>query len=185
MGKAHPTGVEKAPVPPLKRCIDCGVSHPGAFYRTYRTARCKNCHRDFQRLLSVTRAKPRHCRTCGREAHEVVFSGLHTKCNQCRMAKKSGVRLEIIPGARKTSGDSGEWWMQGACRLVPDPDIFFPVDQRLDTAETQAAIAICQSCPVLGECREYILGFESGRPKAQRYGIWAAMTPDVRAKVTA
>ena len=62
-----------------------------------------------------------------------------------------------------------DWQDQGACRTA-DPAIFFPERGGNSKAQVRQAKAICATCPVLDECRQY--GLE-GREK---YGIWGGMT---------
>lgn len=71
---------------------------------------------------------------------------------------------------------------QAACRSY-DTEMFFPVkgaaigeaQQKIDEAK-----AVCFACPVLDECRDYIL---ATHPRYEDdYGIYAALTPEERHK---
>jgi WhiB family redox-sensing transcriptional regulator len=76
-----------------------------------------------------------------------------------------------------------EWMRKAACRDM-DTDLFFPVrGSHNENAETVArqtlhAKAVCALCPVLDECRDYILGTELRYEND--YGIWGGMTPEER-----
>lgn len=72
-----------------------------------------------------------------------------------------------------------DWSNRAAC-LRAEPEVFFPVGSggvALD--EITAAKAICASCAVLAECREYALssrqpfGVWGGLDEEQRRAIWA------------
>ena len=73
-----------------------------------------------------------------------------------------------------------EWMGQAACRSY-DTEMFFPL-KGAAIGETQNKIdeakAVCFACPVLAECRDYIL---SDHPRYEDdYGIWGALTPEER-----
>jgi WhiB family redox-sensing transcriptional regulator len=54
-----------------------------------------------------------------------------------------------------------------ACKGIDDPDIFYPDKNEPD--RRNAAVALCFSCPVRAECREY-------RARTQTdYGIWGGV----------
>lgn len=57
------------------------------------------------------------------------------------------------------------WWLDASCADA-DTALFFP-----DTPShlPEAVAAICEMCPVRGECLEHALHFET-------YGIWAGTT---------
>ena len=62
-----------------------------------------------------------------------------------------------------------EWSNRAAC-LTAEPEVFFPVGSgggALD--EISAAKAICASCAVLADCREYALS------SRQPFGVWGGM----------
>lgn len=61
-------------------------------------------------------------------------------------------------------------WMDDAkCREVEDPDIFH-IDSIKPGAHLEAQ-AICQTCPVARQCREYSLSIEG-----DLHGVWGGMT---------
>lgn len=60
----------------------------------------------------------------------------------------------------------GQWADQAACK--GKTDLFFV--NRGDTQQMLNAKAICQQCPVLDNCRDYVLYHP------ERFGIWAGMT---------
>lgn len=65
-----------------------------------------------------------------------------------------------------------------------DTNLFFPVrgssDDCDETVNRQIEYAktICNSCPVIKECRDYIL--EEGLRYENDFGIWGGMTPQER-----
>lgn len=70
--------------------------------------------------------------------------------------------------------------LQGACRDSENPDLWFPeigrggfgMTERLQkiAKESNAAMAICKSCPVRAECLEEGMKFEN-----RSYGIWGGL----------
>jgi WhiB family redox-sensing transcriptional regulator len=58
-----------------------------------------------------------------------------------------------------------KWMKDAACRGM-DPDLFMP--QRGKINDVNAAVAVCHTCPVINECREY------GRH--ERFGIWGGLS---------
>jgi WhiB family redox-sensing transcriptional regulator len=72
--------------------------------------------------------------------------------------------------------DLWDWQLEGSCRRE-NPDIFFhPCGERGPSRRNRdnAAKAVCQSCPVLQNCREHALQVR------EPYGVWGAMTADER-----
>ena len=72
--------------------------------------------------------------------------------------------------------EAWEWQLRGRCRGMPT-EIFFTAEQdkgrrRLD--HEKRAKRICQTCPVLNQCRQYAVA------AAEPYGIWGATTPQER-----
>ena len=70
----------------------------------------------------------------------------------------------------------GEWRARAAC-LGQSSDIFFPEVGNHDDHERadelrREALAICASCPVITECRDYAVRMGSNLP----YGIWGGLT---------
>ena len=71
-------------------------------------------------------------------------------------------------------GDSDLWRDRAACRAVPT-EWFFPVACTSDSVEqTQAAKAVCRSCPVQESCLGFALETNQG------VGIWGGCTEDER-----
>jgi WhiB family redox-sensing transcriptional regulator len=68
-------------------------------------------------------------------------------------------------------------WQRYALCAETDPDLFY-ADR--GTTQERAAVAICQTCPVLQECLAEVLAEEGGRGKEARYGIRAGLTPGQR-----
>lgn len=74
--------------------------------------------------------------------------------------------LEIL---RAPVNEERPWMVFGACR-EQDPDLFFPDTVR----QAREAIAICNTCPVKGECLEYSL------EARERFGVWGGLTDKQR-----
>lgn len=74
--------------------------------------------------------------------------------------------------------DPPGWRQRAACRGIADPEVFFPnttgpkrADGR-DHPEVEAAKAICATCKVLDECREFALA-DPGIS-----GVWGGLWQD-------
>ena len=67
-----------------------------------------------------------------------------------------------------------DWWQHAACRGA-DPDVFHPV--RGDTAGTNAALAVCQTCPVRDDCLAYAMNTR------QMHGVWGGLSANQRKKL--
>lgn len=57
-----------------------------------------------------------------------------------------------------------------------DPEIFFPDRGGSAGRDADEARAICYTCPVLDECRDYALA----QPISALFGIWGGLTGDER-----
>ena len=81
-----------------------------------------------------------------------------------------------------SSGDQmpGSWRDQASC-LDFDPELFFPVGTgELAVEQAEEAKAVCATCPVLGQCREFELTPPPRGGLRNEYGVFAAMTPEER-----
>jgi WhiB family redox-sensing transcriptional regulator len=66
--------------------------------------------------------------------------------------------------------DEAPWMEQALCAQI-DPEIFYPEDSYggvLGHKQVATAKAICESCPVKGECLEYGM--------SEEWGIWGGLT---------
>jgi WhiB family redox-sensing transcriptional regulator len=70
------------------------------------------------------------------------------------------------------------WRDQAACRAVA-PKVFHP-EKGFGRGTYVRARLVCAGCPVLKQCRAFILSCEE--PDC-RYGFWAGTTPDERARL--
>lgn len=72
--------------------------------------------------------------------------------------------------------DLWEWQYRGACRDADSEIFFHPEGERGGTRKRrdEAAKAVCATCPVLEQCREYALS------NAEPYGVWGGMTEEER-----
>lgn len=66
-----------------------------------------------------------------------------------------------------------EWMEQAVCKQV-DPDLFVGDGHANDLRRRHArAIKICQTCPVIFQCRDYALRLAAESPV---YGVWGGLT---------
>ncbi|MDY2941756.1 MAG: WhiB family transcriptional regulator [Varibaculum sp.] len=72
--------------------------------------------------------------------------------------------------------EAWEWQQQAACRDYSTEMFFHPDGERGGTRRRRAmkAKAICATCPVLEQCRNYALAAH------EPYGIWGGMTEEER-----
>lgn len=70
----------------------------------------------------------------------------------------------------------------GLCRQT-DPDLFFPSPG--EAVKVRQAKAVCAQCPLLADCRDYIMETERGWYLSLRHGIWGGMTPLERLRMDA
>ncbi len=72
--------------------------------------------------------------------------------------------------------DLWDWQLVGACRDA-DPTLFFhPEGERGPARRNRdnAAKAICETCPVMQQCREHALAVR------EPYGVWGGLSEDDR-----
>ncbi|EEH63671.1 transcription factor WhiB [Gleimia coleocanis DSM 15436] len=72
--------------------------------------------------------------------------------------------------------DLWNWQEAGACHDMDTELFFHPEGERGSTRRrrAEAAKAICATCPVLEQCREYALKVQ------EPYGIWGGMSEEER-----
>ncbi|MDG3008932.1 WhiB family transcriptional regulator [Rhodococcus sp. D2-41] len=82
-------------------------------------------------------------------------------------------RPHILPGPLS---DRWDWQMQGRCRGVDSAVFFHPDGERgrARAARESNAKKLCETCPVLSQCREHALRV------AEPYGIWGGMSESER-----
>lgn len=69
-----------------------------------------------------------------------------------------------------------EWQHQGLCR-VSNPETFFHPDGERGPSRRwrdARAVAVCQQCPVIQQCREHALRVR------EPYGVWGGLTEQER-----
>lgn len=72
-----------------------------------------------------------------------------------------------------------EWQLQGACRSA-DAGLFFHHEHERGAARRSRdvdAVAVCQECPVLRDCRSHALSVR------EPYGVWGGLTEDDREQI--
>lgn len=72
--------------------------------------------------------------------------------------------------------DAAHWWDFARCRRI-DEKVFFPPPN--DRSSLRYAKAICDGCPVLDYCREWVLDLESQQRQSHE-GVVAGMSPRQR-----
>jgi WhiB family transcriptional regulator, redox-sensing transcriptional regulator len=72
--------------------------------------------------------------------------------------------------------DLWEWQFRGLCRTTNPETFFHPEGERGPSRRwrDQRAVAICEACPVIQECREHALRVR------EPYGVWGGMTEEER-----
>lgn len=73
-----------------------------------------------------------------------------------------------------------EWTEQASC--TGSGDAWFLSGKEFQQ-EIEAAIDVCWSCPVAGECLVYAMEVERGVSQSYRFGIWGGLTPGQRVKL--
>jgi WhiB family redox-sensing transcriptional regulator len=81
-----------------------------------------------------------------------------------------------VPSMAEKEQTGGDWRQRGAC-LEEDPELFFPISESgPGEKQIEEAKAVCGRCPVLAECRVWVLD----NPRLFEYGVFAGTTPDER-----
>lgn len=72
--------------------------------------------------------------------------------------------------------ESWEWQYEGACRGSSVEDFYLEHNQRGTSKRKKelAAVAICNNCPVIQQCREHALKVP------EIYGVWGGLTEEQR-----
>lgn len=77
--------------------------------------------------------------------------------------------LKSIP----SKPESDAWQESAVCASI-DPDVFYPDTRTRRTdrlnAATRQAIALCETCPVIQECRNYAI------THGETYGVWGGLS---------
>jgi len=75
-------------------------------------------------------------------------------------------------------GPSPEWMANAACAEV-DPDLHFPSGEHgpANMRQIWQAKAVCASCPVMGQCREYGM--------TEPHGVWGGLSAGERREIRA
>lgn len=68
---------------------------------------------------------------------------------------------------RRLERERDNSWMDDACCRGIDPDLFYP-ERGESTAEAKA---VCQGCPVRGQCLEYAL-----TSPVEKHGVWGGLS---------
>lgn len=108
------------------------------------------------------------CKPCGTAHAKVLQSqakGRNTR-RRARERRKTQARHNPEPFL------NDEWIPDSACSTGVDPEIFFPIDSKPESA--QAAKAVCGVCPVVVKCLEHALRNDLGE------GIFGGLTPEER-----
>ena len=68
-----------------------------------------------------------------------------------------------------------DWWRHAACR-GSDPEMFHPA--RGDYEGTNAALAVCQTCPVKDDCLAYAMN------NREMQGVWGGLSANQRKRLS-
>lgn len=81
----------------------------------------------------------------------------------------------------KPLDDIWSWQSRGSCRGLDSAVFFHPDAERgiKRAARERVAKAVCNTCPVLRQCREYALATH------EPYGVWGGLTEEERNRVHA
>jgi hypothetical protein len=84
-----------------------------------------------------------------------------------------------MPGAMQwMSGPERSWMRRSECvRRGINPDDFYKLSDPNKRAEYRA---MCEGCPVLAACREYVDQIEHGLDQRRIHGFWAGETAKER-----
>ncbi len=79
-----------------------------------------------------------------------------------------------------TQTSAWDWQLKAACRLLDSEFFFHPEGERGPARHQREnrAKAVCQSCPVLRQCRKHALAVR------EPYGIWGGMSRRDRDLIT-
>jgi WhiB family redox-sensing transcriptional regulator len=70
----------------------------------------------------------------------------------------------------------GDWRHRSACR-GEDPELFFPIGNTGPALlQIEEAKAVCGRCPVLAECRAWVLA----NPRLVEFGVFGGLSEDER-----
>lgn len=77
--------------------------------------------------------------------------------------------------------DMWDWQLYGACRSVDSSLFFHPEGERgpARAAREEAAKAVCQRCPVIGQCLRHAL------KTREPYGVWGGLSEAERDELIA
>lgn len=99
------------------------------------------------------------------------------RCDDCRRAVRDKKRRERGSVLARTPLVGESWRAEAACHGM-DPEVFFPISEAHSQAEARwardAAVRICQTCPVTDPCLNHALDWDEAD------GVWGATTPDDR-----
>lgn len=77
-----------------------------------------------------------------------------------------------------------DWTKKATCRTAEDvdPELWFPSGYltAADMAQAEAAKEWCRWCPVIEQCRAFVMQLEAGKAAYLRNGVWGGTTPQER-----
>lgn len=97
----------------------------------------------------------------------------HRRCRACDREKRRRQRGSKPMGERVNPSVIQPLDLTGPC--AEHPEWFYP--ERSDRASVAKAKALCLTCPVLAQCRDYALSID------ERHGVWGGLTELDRAKL--
>jgi hypothetical protein len=70
-----------------------------------------------------------------------------------------------------------DWTEFAACRSIGE-DLWYP---EVGEPTWKQARQVCQSCPVMWQCLDWVMRVEHGLDRSNRFGVTGGMTPSQRA----
>lgn len=173
---------------------------------------CKACDRERRQQYEARKRAERQaqiaeqqrrglkfCGGCDRELPLDQFSrcaqagdGLQTECRECHSLRAAAERdpwAELPIFGPKWTEDEFAWKAKAACRDKPSEWWFKikPVTKTRFSNDNEQARAICATCPVLRQCRNFVdeleapfAGLSVRTQTRNMFGIWAGETPQER-----
>lgn len=87
--------------------------------------------------------------------------------------------MQIDERPRQPIADYWDWQFFAACRGMDIEVFFHPFEERRNkkAQRINQAKSVCQTCPVVTECRNYAL------QTVEPYGIWGGLSEEERARI--
>lgn len=135
--------------------------------------------RNLNRMLARARQESKAKQNLTRVG-ELTDQGLPPRviANTLGISARHTYRLQAMRDSRQVPAclpdvRNQPWTERAECAKY-EPELWFAASAG-PVAETARARAICRQCPVIDQCRTYVMVLEGGQTASSRFGIWAAM----------